>query len=133
MRPAWSAGAIPALGTAPDQRVLAVLAFQLASVDRGRERGVVEDPPRGGSDPPDWSSSAPPTDHLRAARGCESSALRRLGAYSGLQATQIVRGALRLGGGGEDRALVLFEDGKPTRQIRGVVIPDLGGDAKLGT
>ncbi len=32
-----------ALGTAPDQRVLAVLTFQQASVDRGRERGVVED------------------------------------------------------------------------------------------
>jgi hypothetical protein len=48
-----------------------------------------------------------------------------------LQAAQVLDGTLCTGGR-EDRALVLLEDSKPTRQIRGVVVPNFERDAKLG-
>ena len=50
-----------------------------------------------------------------------------------MQTPEIVRGTLRVGGRGKYRALILFEDVKPIRQIRGVVVPDFGRDTKLGT
>jgi hypothetical protein len=46
---------------------------------------------------------------------------------------QEVDRALRLGGGGKDRALVLLEDLKPVSQVRGMVVPRLRGQAQIRT
>src|SRR5260370_39770284 len=42
-----------------------------------------------------------------------------------------IHGALRVRGGGEDRALVLAEDLEPMRQVRGVVLTRLWRDAEI--
>jgi hypothetical protein len=48
-----------------------------------------------------------------------------------LQAAQIISGVLRLGRSSEDGTLVLFEDGEPICEIRGVVVPNFGRDTEL--
>ena len=52
---------------------------------------------------------------LGSAGASAGAALRRLpgGVISGLQAVQEVHGALRVGGGGEDRPLVVLQDLQP--------------------
>ncbi len=47
-------------------------------------------------------------------------------------AVEKVHGALRMGSGGEDRALVLAEDLEPMRQVGGVVLTRFGRDAEIG-
>jgi hypothetical protein len=49
-----------------------------------------------------------------------------------LQAVQIIGGLLRMAGGGEDRALVVFQDFEPGRDIGGVVVAGFRRDAKIG-
>ena len=50
-----------------------------------------------------------------------------------LQTVQVIDGALRVGGGGEDRTLVLTQDFQPVCQVGGVVFARLGGDAEVRT
>ena len=45
---------------------------------------------------------------------------------------QIIGGALRIGGGGEDRALVVLQDCEPVGDIAGVIRARLGRDAEIG-
>ncbi len=47
-------------------------------------------------------------------------------------AGQEVGGALRLGGGGEDRPLVGFQHGEPVGEIGGVILARLRGEVEIG-
>ena len=49
----------------------------------------------------------------------------------GLQVSEIIRGPLRVGGGLKDRPLVVLQDLEPGRNIGGVVVPDVRGNAKV--
>ena len=49
-----------------------------------------------------------------------------------LQTMEIIHGALRMGGGGKDGALVLFQDFEPATDIGSVIVTDLRGDTKIG-
>jgi len=44
---------------------------------------------------------------------------------------QVIDGALRVGGGGEDRAVVL-QDLQPKGDVRGVIVTDLRGEFEIG-
>ena len=50
-----------------------------------------------------------------------------------LQAVQVIDGALRVGGSGEDRTLVLTQDLQPVREVRSMILARLGGDAEIRT
>jgi hypothetical protein len=45
---------------------------------------------------------------------------------------QEIHGALRVGGGGEDRPLVLTEDFEPAFDVGGVILANLGGQFEVG-
>jgi hypothetical protein len=49
-----------------------------------------------------------------------------------LQAVQIIRGALRMGGGAEDRPLVAFQYRYPRRNIGGMILADFRRQAEIG-
>jgi hypothetical protein len=49
-----------------------------------------------------------------------------------LQAVQIFGGALRMGGGGEDRALIVLQHVKPRRDVAGVIGARFGRDREVG-
>ena len=57
----------------------------------------------------------------------------RVGRRSGLQALQIIGGALGMGRSLEDGVFVVPNDFQPVADIVGVVFPDLRGDAEVGT
>ena len=65
-------------------------------------------------------------------RSIERTALRGFLWFLRLQAVQIIDGALRVGGGGEDRALVFLQHLEPVPQIGGVVVSRLRRDAEVG-
>jgi hypothetical protein len=48
-----------------------------------------------------------------------------------LQAAQVIRGALRVGGGAENGALVLFQHLQPVAELGGVVVADFRRDAEV--
>ena len=65
---------------------------------------------------------------------------RRLGApRSGcvclchLQTVQVVDGALRVSGSGEDRTPILTQDFEPMREVRSMILARFRGDAKIST
>jgi hypothetical protein len=45
---------------------------------------------------------------------------------------EVVDGPLRVGGGAEDRALVVFEHLKPAGEIGSMVLADFGREIKIG-
>jgi hypothetical protein len=49
-----------------------------------------------------------------------------------LQAVQIIRGALRMGGGAEDRPPVVLQHGYPRGDIGGVILADFRRDIEIG-
>ena len=49
-----------------------------------------------------------------------------------LKAVEIVGGALRVGGGAEDGALVLLQDGQPMPDVGGVLVAGLGAQREIG-
>lgn len=66
----------------------------------------------------------------RAGRGRLSDGPRRVNLL--LQPVQKVGGTLRMGGGGENGALVVAQHVEPRRNIGGVVGARLGGDPEVG-
>lgn len=50
-----------------------------------------------------------------------------------LQRMQVIRSALRMGGGGEDQAFVVLQGLQPVGDIGGVILTDLGGNFEIGT
>jgi hypothetical protein len=61
----------------------------------------------------------------RPAQGCS-------GLLSRLQAMQIIRGALRMRGGGKDQPLVVQQGLQPVADIGGVILAKLGGNFEIG-
>jgi hypothetical protein len=51
---------------------------------------------------------------------------------SRLQAVQIIGGALRMGGGGKDKPLVVLQCFQPVPDIGGVILANFGGDFQIG-
>ncbi len=45
---------------------------------------------------------------------------------------QIIRGALRMRGGGKDQTLIVLQGRQPVADIGGVVLAHLGGDFEIG-
>jgi hypothetical protein len=64
--------------------------------------------------------------------------LRTRGRLSGgldalrLEPVEVIDGALRVGGGGEDRAVVVLQDLQPRGDVGGVIVPDLRGEFEIG-
>jgi hypothetical protein len=56
-----------------------------------------------------------------------------LGVCLRLQSVQIIGGALRMRGRGEDRALVVLEDFEPVADVAGVILARLRRDGQIGT
>src|ERR1700730_13219607 len=74
------------------------------------------------------------TDRQHSESNMRSDASRSIGvSMSGLlQAVQEIRRALGMGGGGKNRALVVFQDLDPGRDIGGMILPNLGRQFKVG-
>ena len=50
-----------------------------------------------------------------------------------LQALEKIRGFLRVAGGGEDRAGIVFQDGEPALQVSRMILADFRSNAKIAT
>jgi hypothetical protein len=62
----------------------------------------------------------------------EPAAIRPPRSLSGLQVVQVIGGALRMGGGRENGALVFFEDAQPVVEVGSMVFPHFRRDAENG-
>jgi len=65
-------------------------------------------------------------------RLCGGSCLCRFFLDHGLQAMKEVSGTLRMGSGGEDRPLVVFQDFEPALDIGGMIAAGFGRQAQIG-
>ena len=77
--------------------------------------------------------SAPTNDDLIRLFSETMESSGRAGCWRGLQAQQIIGGALSMCGSLKDGVLVFGQDFEPVADIVGMVFPDFRGDAEVGT